>query len=144
MLEVLPESQGKALGLKFSGKITAAEYERVIIPRIEAIIQEHGKARFMYLVEDSFQGVEAGAAWDDTKLGLKHRHDFEKLALVGGPKWMDWLTKFVAKFMSGETRTTGAWVSTGGTRWSSTTVMATGGVTASSTPATWNRCPGSF
>lgn len=104
MIEVLPESQGNTIGIKCSGKITAAEYERVIIPRIEAIIQEHGKARLMYLVEDSFQGAEAGAWWDDTKLGLKHRRDFEKLALVGGPKWMDWLTKFAAKFISGETR----------------------------------------
>ena len=43
--------------------------------------------------------------WDDTKLGFKHRKDFEKLALVGGTKWMDWLTKLAAKLISGETRT---------------------------------------
>jgi hypothetical protein len=105
MIEVLPESQGNIFGVKMSGKITAREYEDAIIPRVEAIFQEHGKIRLMYLVDDSFQGAEAGAMWDDTKLGLKHRKDFEKLALVGGSKWMDWLTKLAAKFMSGQTKT---------------------------------------
>ncbi len=104
MIEVMPESQGNVLGVKLSGKITAREYEDVIIPRVEAILKEHGKLRLMYVVDESFQGADAGAMWDDTKLGLKHRHDFEKLALVGGAKWMEWLTKMCAKFISGETR----------------------------------------
>lgn len=105
MIEVMPESQGKVFGVKMSGKITAREYEDVIIPGLEAVFKEHGKIRLMYLVDESFQGAEAGAMWDDTKLGLKHRKDFEKLALVGGSKWMDWLTKLAAKFISGETKT---------------------------------------
>jgi hypothetical protein len=105
MIEVLPESQGKVIGVKIGGKLTAREYEEVIIPRVEAILREHDKARFLWLVADNFEGAEAGAVWDDTKFGLKHRHDFEKLALVGGPKWMDWLTRLVTKIMSGETKT---------------------------------------
>jgi hypothetical protein len=105
MIEVLPESQGNVIGVKISGKITSREYEEVIIPRVEAILQEHGPARFMWLLDESFQGAEAGAIWDDTKFGIKHRHDFEKLALVGGAKWMEWLTKLCAKMMSGETKT---------------------------------------
>jgi hypothetical protein len=105
MIEVMSESQGNAIGLKFSGKITTQEYEGTLIPRLEAIFKEHGKARLMYVVGDDFQGAEAGAMWDDTKLGVKHRNDFEKLALVGGPKWMEWLTKLCAKFISGETKT---------------------------------------
>jgi hypothetical protein len=105
MIDVMPESQGNAIGLKFSGKITTREYEETLIPRLEAIFTEYGKARLMYVVEDDFQGAEAGAMWDDTKLGVKHRNDFEKLALVGGPKWMAWLTKLCAKLISGETKT---------------------------------------
>ena len=104
MIEVMPESQGNVLGVKMGGKITAREYEDVIIPGVETVLQEYGKVRFMYLLDESFQGAEAGAMWDDTKLGFKHRNDFEKLALVGGSKWMEWLTKLAAKFISGETR----------------------------------------
>jgi len=105
MIEVMPESAGNVFGIKVSGKITAQEYEEVIIPRVDAIIQEHGKARFMWVLDDGFQGAEAGAMWDDTKFGLKHRHDFEKVALVGGAKWMEWLTKLFCKLISAETKT---------------------------------------
>jgi hypothetical protein len=104
MIEVMPESTGNVFGIKVSGKITAQEYEEVIIPRVDAIIQEYGKARVMFL-DAGFQGAEAGAMWDDTKFGFKHRKDFEKLALVGGSKWMEWLTKLFGKLLSGETRT---------------------------------------
>jgi hypothetical protein len=105
MIEVMPESQGNVAGVKVSGKVTTKEYEDVVIARLDAMIKEHGKARFMWYLDDNFQGAEAGAMWDDTKFGFKHRNDFEKLALVGGPKWMEWLTKLAAKVFSGETKT---------------------------------------
>jgi hypothetical protein len=105
MIEVMPESEGNVFGVKVSGKITGNEYEDVIIPGVEAILQEHDKLRFMWLLDENFQGAAAGAVWDDTKFGFKHRHDFEKLALVGGSKWMEWLTKLAARIISGETRT---------------------------------------
>lgn len=105
MIEVMSESQGAVIGVKFSGKITTREYEETFTPRLETVLKEYGKARLMYVVDEDFEGAEAGAVWDDTKLGLKHRHDFEKLALVGGAKWMAWLTKLCATFISGEIKT---------------------------------------
>jgi hypothetical protein len=105
MIEMIPESQGNIIGIKFSGKITTREYEETLIPRLEAVLKEHGKASLMYVVDEGFEGAEAGAVWDDTKLGFKHRHDFEKLAMVGGARWMEWLTKLCAHFISGETKT---------------------------------------
>jgi hypothetical protein len=105
MIEVMPASQGNVAGVRVTGKLTTQDYEEVIIPRLDAIINEYGKARFMWVLDDGFQGAEAGAMWDDAKFGFKHRHDFEKLALVGGPAWMDWLTKLAAKIISGETKT---------------------------------------
>ncbi|MDO9532342.1 MAG: STAS/SEC14 domain-containing protein [Deltaproteobacteria bacterium] len=105
MIEVMAESQGNVIGVRISGKITTREYEDTIIPRVEAVLKEHAKVRFMYVLDGGFQGAEAGAMWDDTKLGLKHRHDFEKVAMVGGARWMEWLTKLCATFISGEIKT---------------------------------------
>jgi hypothetical protein len=105
MIEIMPESLGKVAGVKCRGKITAKEYEDVVIARLDAIIKEHGKARFMWYLDDDFQGAAAGAVWDDTKFGFKHRNDFEKIALVGGSTWMEWLTMLAGKVVSGETRT---------------------------------------
>jgi hypothetical protein len=102
MIEVMAESQGNILGVKISGKLTTQEYEEIWMPKVEAVIQAHDKIRCYCLIEDDFQGAEAGAIWDDTKFGFKHRNNFEKLALVDGKKWMEWLMKIFAPLISGE------------------------------------------
>ena len=102
MIEVLPESQGKLMGIKASGKVTAKDYEEVLIPRLEALLQEHDSICFLYLIDDDFQGFELGALWDDAKAGLKHRQAFEKVALVGAALWMEVGMKLFAPFLKGE------------------------------------------
>jgi hypothetical protein len=102
MIEVLPESQGKVMGIKASGKVTAKDYEEVLIPRLEAVLKEHGSVCFLYLLDEDFQGFELGAMWDDAKAGLKHRQAFEKVALVGAARWMEVGMKLFAPLMKGE------------------------------------------
>ena len=102
MIEVMAESQGNIIGVKIRGKLTTQEYEEIWMPKVEGVIQAHGKIRCYCLIEDDFQGAEAGAIWDDTKFGLKHRRDFEKVAMVGGKKWMEWLMKIFGPLVSGE------------------------------------------
>lgn len=102
MLEVLPESQGNAMGVRARDKVTSRDYEEVLIPRLEALIQEHGQVRFLYLIDEDFQGVELGAMWDDAKFGLKHRKKFDKMALVGPARWMEVAMKLFTPLMPGE------------------------------------------
>ncbi len=105
MLEVMPESTGRILWLRAAGKLTDRDYREVFVPRLEAVIREHGKARVLFHLDPDFQGWTPGAMWDDLKLGLKHRDDFEKMAMVGAPAWIDAVAKLFAHFVSGEVRT---------------------------------------
>ncbi len=105
MIEVIQESQGQLLGLKASGTVTDADYKNILIPRLEAIIKDHGKARFLFDFDDQFHGYEPAALWDDTVFGVKHKNDFEKIALVGGPKWIEWASRISASFMPGTVKT---------------------------------------
>jgi hypothetical protein len=104
MLEVQPESTGNILILKATGKLTDEDYMTVLIPRLEKIIQELGKARLLLDMGDKFHGWEAAALWDDARFGLAHRKDFEKMGVVGGPKWVDWGLKIGAMAIDGEIR----------------------------------------
>jgi len=104
MIEVLPESEGNILVLKASGKLTDQDYKEVLIPRMESIIREHGKARLLLDLGEEFHGWEAAALRDDAHFGLSHRNDFEKMGVVGGPKWVEWGLKLAAMAMSGEIR----------------------------------------
>jgi hypothetical protein len=105
MIEIMPESNSSALVFKATGKLTDADYKEVLIPEIEEIIKQSGKAKVLLYLPGVFAGWEAHAAWDDAKFGLRHRNDFEKLAVVGGAKWMEWATKIAAHFMKGEVKT---------------------------------------
>jgi hypothetical protein len=101
MVEVLPESNGNILVLRANGRLTHQDYKNVIIPRLEAMIRDYGKVRFLL---DDFAGWRAVAFWEDARFGLIHRNDFEKIGLIGGPKWILWALKLVALVVSGEMR----------------------------------------
>ncbi|MGA8572884.1 MAG: STAS/SEC14 domain-containing protein [Desulfobaccales bacterium] len=105
MLEVMPESQGPLLWLRASGRLTAQDYREVFIPSLSTVIREHGKVRLLLHLAPDFRGWTPAAAWEDIKLGLKTRRDFEKLGLAGAPFWTDILLKLCAHFMPGEVRT---------------------------------------
>ena len=104
MIEVSPESKGKTLILHAVGKLTDQDYKDVLIPRVESIIREYGKARLLLDMGDEFHGWEAAAMWDDAHFGLKHRDDFEKMGVIGGPKWVEWALKIAKLAISGEMR----------------------------------------
>ena len=104
MIKVLPESKGSILAISASGKLTDQDYREVLIPRLQAIIREHGKVRLLLDMGDEFHGWEPAAAWDDARFGLAHRNDFEKMGVIGGPDWVDWSLKIGALFIGGEIR----------------------------------------
>jgi hypothetical protein len=105
MLEIMSESQGNVLAVKAQDKLTEGDYRELFIPTLEALLQEHGKVRLLFLLDESFAGWELGALWEDAKFGLKHKDDFEKLAVVGGAKWVAWGTRLFAYFMEGQVKT---------------------------------------
>ena len=100
MIESLPESYGNILGLKASGKLTDGDYKDILVPSIEAVAKEYGKVRFLFYLDENFKGWEPRALWDDFEVGLgKLRGDFEKFALVGGPRWVQWAMKLDSYLM---------------------------------------------
>jgi len=105
MIKVFPESNGKVLILGAVGKLTDQDYKDVLIPRLESIIREQGKAQLLLDMGDDFHGWEAAALWDDVHFGLKPRNDFEKMGVIGGPNWVEWGMKIAALAINGEIRT---------------------------------------
>ncbi len=105
MIEIMPETKGSILAIKATEKLTTRDYEEVLIPKIDQLIRVFGKIKVVIYLADNFTGWEIGAAWDDAKFGLQHRNDFEKIAVVGGPKWVEWATRIGAYFIDGDVKT---------------------------------------
>jgi len=88
MVDLMSDLPDTVVGVEARGTVTAADYDSTIIPAVEALFARHGKARFLCHLGDRFEGIEAGAAWDDTKLGFKHLTGWEKMAVVTDIDWI--------------------------------------------------------
>jgi hypothetical protein len=96
-------TEAKVLEVTASGKLTDEDYQQHFIPEIERLTKRHGKIRILFEMTD-FHGWEPKAAWDDFKLNLKHRHDIERVAMVGEKKWQHRLTEFAKPFTGATVR----------------------------------------
>ena len=106
MIEVMDESSGDILGVRATGKLSQADYQDVLTPRIELLLRQFRTVNVLFLMDEAFDCWSLGAAWANTVLVLKHRRDFEKVAMVGGPRWEEWCAKKAASpLMKCEMRT---------------------------------------
>jgi len=101
MFEFMDMGDDKILAVKVTGKLTHKDYTQVCIPKLNAALKAHNKVR-LYVEMHDFAGWDWEAAWDDFKTGFGHRHDIEKLALVGEKAWQEWAVKIFGLMMSGE------------------------------------------
>jgi hypothetical protein len=102
MITIRPETITNTLVVEASDKLTGKDYEDTFIPKLNQLIQQYKKIRVVIYFTDSFDGVELGAMWEDAKFALKHKNDFKRMAIVGGPQWMTWMIKFDSHFLPGE------------------------------------------
>jgi hypothetical protein len=96
MLQIEKEVAAKIVYIAVSGKLEKEDYE-VLVPEMERAIEKHGKIRLLFELLD-FHGWSVGAAWEDTKFGVKHFNDIERLAIVGENKWEKGMAIFAKPF----------------------------------------------
>ena len=104
MIEKIPDMPDTVLGFSAKGKVTAADYEFIIIPAVEELFSRQEKIRFLYHLGDDFTGFEAAAMWDDTKLGLKHLQSWERMAIVTDIEWIRTAIKIFGLLIPGHVR----------------------------------------
>ncbi len=84
-IEIEEKSWENILTMRLSGKLTKEDYEQ-FIPEIERMIGAHDKVRILVELVD-FHGWTVAAAWEDTKFGMRHFSDIERMAIVGDAAW---------------------------------------------------------
>jgi len=104
MIEPIPDLPDNVLGFRASGKVTADDYETALIPAVEAKLAGQDKVRFLYYLGDDCEGFEAGAMWDDAKVGFRHITAWEKLALVTDIEWIRGSLKIFGFVIPGHVR----------------------------------------
>lgn len=66
------------MGVRANGVLTDADYKQTLIPLLEKTITQHGHARLLVEVSDTFAGWEMAAAWDDATFGLAPSGRFQQ------------------------------------------------------------------
>ena len=84
-----------------SGRLEHSDYERAL-PQLEALV-EHGKARVLLELHD-FKGFSPAALLDELRFDIKHRKDFERVAVVSDSAFQELGIRMVRPFFAGRVK----------------------------------------
>jgi hypothetical protein len=101
-MQLFEDAGNHVMEVKVTGKLTGRDYDR-FAPEMEHFIRQHGKIRMLFDMH-AFHGWSVRSMWMDFQFGAKHRHDMERLALVGEEPWQNWSSKFCRLFTEAEVR----------------------------------------
>ena len=90
MIQELTDVPTGVIGFEATGKLQAEDYRDGLLPAIERAAAS-GDVRVVIVVRD-FDGLTAGALWEDLKMGMSHLTKWERIALVTDVDWMITLT----------------------------------------------------
>ena len=91
------------VGFEASGKIEASDYTDVLMPAIAELIAQGRDVRIV-LVFEHFDGMSAGGAWQDLKVGVEHLTRWKRIALVTDLDWMITVASLFGWMTPGELR----------------------------------------
>jgi hypothetical protein len=104
MIECIETFPDNVVGLVAKGHVTKEDYEKVLIPRVEAALKGHDKVRLYYELGSEFSGIDAGAAWEDLKVGVEHFTRWERMAVVTDVEWIRHMVNVFRFLMPGQMR----------------------------------------
>ena len=86
MLQEIPDLPPGVIGFEVSGRLEADDYRTTLLPALEAAAAT-GDVRLVVVIP-AFEGLSAGAMWEDTKMGVEHWGAWKRTALVTDIEWM--------------------------------------------------------
>ena len=88
MIEILADFPDNVLAASAHGFVTKRDYQDILVPRVELTLKRHPKIRCYYELGREFSSMEAGAMWEDFKIGVEHLSRWERVAVVTDIDWI--------------------------------------------------------
>jgi len=104
MIETIEGLPDGVIGFEAAGEVSADDYRDVLVPAIEAALRGGERLSLLYVLGERFDGMSAGAMWQDTKLGLEHPRSWQRLAIVTDVEWIGHAIKAFAWTIPAEVR----------------------------------------
>ena len=68
--------------------MTGDDYDRILTPAIDRAIEQHDRIKLLAQCGPGLERYTLEAAWDDTKLGMRHWSGFDRMAVVTDVSWI--------------------------------------------------------
>ena len=104
MIEPVHGFPEKVVAFVCKGHVTKRDYETVLIPAVNKALKQAGKLRLYYQFDPGFSGIEAGAVWDDFKVGMEHLLRWERIAVVTDVDWIRYTIRVFSFVIPGVTK----------------------------------------
>jgi SpoIIAA-like len=104
MLDRIADLPENVVGFVAKGELTSDDYEKVLIPAVNLASERSDKLRLLYVLGGEFDGLTAGAMWDDTRVGFSHITKWEKIAVVTDRDWVRHSVEIFGYLMPGEVK----------------------------------------
>ena len=104
MIETIEGLPNGTVGFAAKNRVTRRDYEEVLVPKVEDAFRRHDRVRCYYELGAGFSGFEAGAVWEDFKIGLGHWSHWEKVAVVTDTEWIRYAVNGFRFLMPGDVR----------------------------------------
>jgi hypothetical protein len=86
MLNEIPELPPGVIGFEVAGKLEADDYRDTLAPALNRAA-DTGEIRLVIVLPE-FEGIDPGAIWEDTKVGVKNWGAWKRVAVVTDVEWM--------------------------------------------------------
>lgn len=87
MYRILDGSENGTIGIRVESKLSPEEYELLNF-YLEHLMQEVGPMNFLCDMTN-FEGVNGQALWEEMSCQLRNLRDYERIAVVGDPGWLE-------------------------------------------------------
>ena len=104
MIEILADFPDNVLAASAHGFVTKRDYQDILVPRVELTLKRHPKIRCYYELGREFSSMEAGAMWEDFKIGVEHLSRWERVAVVTDVDWIRHAVNVFRFLMPGKVR----------------------------------------
>ncbi len=96
MIELLEGFAHDVVAVKARGVLNSDDYEQMLVPAIEAKLQDHSTIKLWYEFSEEFEGFSVEVLWDEAKLSFFHLMDFSRIAIICDQEWLTNMTKLLA------------------------------------------------
>ena len=101
MIEGLPDH---VIGFRIHDKLRAEDYETQLVPLVNEKLADHPRLDLLCCIEGEWKGMEAGAVWQDLRLGLGRIGHWARMAIVSDISWLENAIKLFRLLSPGELR----------------------------------------